>query len=49
MSGINCGYCGKFISYKSIEEDKAVIKRDYGCNGEPVDAYWICEKCKEAE
>lgn len=50
MSGINCGYCGKFISYKSIEEDEAIIKRDHGCNGEPTDVYYVCDGCsKETE
>lgn len=46
---IKCIDCGRFISYKDIEEGKAKSERSYAWDGEPIEDYYIHVNCKETE
>lgn len=46
---IRCDCCGKFMSYKSIEEGKSIRiqEYDFGISDELTeDIYFLCEKCR---
>lgn len=46
MNQLRCAECGKFISYKEIEDGEAVSERSYAWDGEPIEDYWLHNKCK---
>jgi DNA-directed RNA polymerase subunit RPC12/RpoP len=48
MNSIKCGHCGKFISHKSIEENKAELKIVYAML-DIADDYYVCQACTEKE
>jgi len=45
MNNIKCDGCGKFISYKSIDENRTLVEYTIG----PEDILFVCEECTKKE